>query len=225
MEGKMIEVKETFDSNCKKFISYDLKVFKPGGNDIDIAYCYAPYSRRLLKASSLGQAIIDNLMKIKGIKLVILVDGLLSIEKGVAFNWDNIEPQVLYTLETLIQNPGAELLIENKEEEPRCIVEGFSFKKRYHLNREVFLGNLGFFPIIFGRTPPERLKELEPPIREVVKKLRDSGMVKIVFLKNYSIEISGKNLDCEWEDVETLLKAALKEFFNFSFEEFIVATE
>jgi len=207
----MIEVRKAINPNYREYKNYALVVLNP---EEEIAV-YAPYKNRSLsECSLLGRAIATNLVKILGIGEIFLKNGSVSVVKGDAYDWEIIEPQVIFILESLIQNPDAELFLENKEESPKCIVMRYlnPFCRSYHLNRLVYPGNS--WGSILEEYPTEKL---ESPIKEVVEKLRGSKMIRSITLGMYSIDII-KSRDYEWEDVETFLKSVLKELFNFPIE-------
>ena len=214
----MIAVKKVFNPNHREYRDPFLEEVIPKK---EIAY-YCPYMRDLdfllygaSRVSSLGWKIIKSLGRISGVESIFFFDGSVSVTKGVAFEWQEIEPKIISILKFLMKNPEARPSFENETGIPRCVASYYWNSREYNLNKIVFLGrswNSNFSLDV--------MKDLDSPINKVVYNLLNSPMVEEVILGFYSISIK-KNPKYEWGEVEILLKSVLKEFFDFPIEKII----
>ena len=99
-----------------------------------------------------------------------------------------------------------DLSFKNKEEDPISLV-GSNHYRTYFLDTTVCKTIYHTFIV----------DELESSIKEVAQKLFDSQMIDNIIFKRSSISIRKKS-EYEWEDIDNLLKSALKEFSDFSIE-------
>lgn len=145
----------------------------------------------------IGKKILNYLKQIPGIATIFLKNREIMIIKGIAFEWEEIIPRVVYALEVLSLNPDAELLFEEKEFSPTCKVQTFLGDPKvriYHFNRVVVSNSKG---------------EMDPRIDQALKGFKNLEM----FFENFSFgrhSIFIHKKPCNsWEEVEKFLQPAL----------------
>lgn len=201
-----VEVKKCFYPECRAYCNPSFE-----GLEKNIFYGKGVFLREV---KSLGRRIEELLYPISGIKEISLVNipGGIVIEKGFAYDWEDIEPLVMHVLTTLIEDPGAELFIENKDLTLKCRVTTYANKewKEYHFNRVICISR-------YWNSSSSSFEELDSPIREIVEQICDLPMTYSVTLDLYSILIC-KKPEYDWDTLEKNLKPIFNRMFNSGIE-------
>ena len=200
-----VKVIQSIDPDCRVFQNSVLKKALKPENKLQVFDAYSLNQENVTLSeglSLLGEKILKNLKRIPGIQTIFLYNEEIKIIKDYAFDWEDIEPQVLSILETLSDNPDAECSFENKELIPRCKIEFYpdDFLRAYHFNMFIFSS---FW---------ENLENPSLPINQMINCLQNSPMIQGFTLRRHTIFIR-KNTSFEWEEMEKFLKPIFERFF------------
>jgi len=179
-----------------------------------LASCfYPPESSKEKKEflTLLGRKIARYLEEIPGITRFIFIGYTKSvnISKGDAFDWEDIEPQVLHILETLINDPDAELFLEKKTLPLKCVAKDCFYRnqRKYSFNRIIFNDDYCWDSFYSS------LESLENPLRDIARNLLNPSMVNRVSFGLYTITIR-KLPENKWIEVEKFLKPIFEELIK-----------
>lgn len=166
-------------------------------------------SRPLIEANSFGKKILESLCRISGIEQAFFSKiNQIAIVKGRAFDWEDIDLQVVDVLIGLFQNPKDECSFENKKLAPKCLIRILKndFYREYHFNTVIFPGKCW--------NHYNSLSDLDSPIREVIEEIEDLfDKMEIVCLEKHSIRIRREFL-FDWNYVEKLLEPIFSKIFD-----------
>jgi len=204
-----VKVETCNNRNCRIYETDGLGNLLNPGTSIESFHPLRDELRTTEKLTSLGKKIAENLKQIPGIVKIFFKNEDITIIKGLAFEWEDIEPQVIYILETLSDNPDAECSLKTKKVSPTCEVESFpnDCTREYHFNMLISSKSC-FYDDSFSSS-----WELELPIRTFVEEIKRNPMITRIHLESYSIYIE-KNNCSEWEEVDKFLKPIFEKFFG-----------